>query len=99
MEPLIMQFPPPSCHFIPLRSKYSPKHPVLEQWLGFLVYLMTLPQLQMFLWRRMTEWLLISSRKLFIHYLRYTIPELVRKEKKVPSWRFCVEIFPGTSGI
>jgi hypothetical protein len=26
MELLIMQFFPASCHFIPLRSKYSPKH-------------------------------------------------------------------------
>jgi hypothetical protein len=25
-----MQFSPNSCHFIPLRSKYSPKHPVLK---------------------------------------------------------------------
>jgi hypothetical protein len=25
-----MYFSPPSCHFIPLRSKYSPQHPVLK---------------------------------------------------------------------
>jgi hypothetical protein len=25
-----MQFSPTSCHFISLRSKYSPKHPVLK---------------------------------------------------------------------
>jgi hypothetical protein len=25
-----MQFSPTSCHFIPLRSKYSPQHPVLK---------------------------------------------------------------------
>jgi hypothetical protein len=25
-----MQFSPPSCHFIPLWSKYSPQHPVLK---------------------------------------------------------------------
>jgi hypothetical protein len=30
MELLSMHFFPPSCHFIPLRSKYSPKHPVLK---------------------------------------------------------------------
>jgi putative component of membrane protein insertase Oxa1/YidC/SpoIIIJ protein YidD len=29
MQLLIMQFSPTSCHFIPLRSKYS-KHPVLK---------------------------------------------------------------------
>jgi hypothetical protein len=29
-EPLIVQFCPLSCHLIPLRSKYSPKHPVLK---------------------------------------------------------------------
>jgi hypothetical protein len=27
---LIMQFPPISCHMIPLRSKYSLQHPVLK---------------------------------------------------------------------
>jgi hypothetical protein len=27
---LIMQFSPPSRHLVPLRSKYSPQHPVLE---------------------------------------------------------------------
>jgi hypothetical protein len=27
---LIMQFSPTSCHFIPLRSKYSTQHPVLK---------------------------------------------------------------------
>jgi hypothetical protein len=27
MKLLIMQFSPTSCHFIPLRSKYSPQHP------------------------------------------------------------------------
>jgi hypothetical protein len=27
---LIMQFPPTSCDFVPLRSKYLPQHPVLE---------------------------------------------------------------------
>jgi hypothetical protein len=26
MKLLIMQFSPASCHFIPLRSKYSPQH-------------------------------------------------------------------------
>jgi hypothetical protein len=26
MQLLIMQFSPTSCHFIPLMSKYSPKH-------------------------------------------------------------------------
>jgi hypothetical protein len=25
-----MQFSPLSCHFIPLRTKYSPQHPVLK---------------------------------------------------------------------
>jgi hypothetical protein len=30
MKPLITQFPPISCHFISLRSKYSPQHPVLK---------------------------------------------------------------------
>jgi hypothetical protein len=30
MKLLIMQFPPLSCHFIPLRTKYSPQHPVLK---------------------------------------------------------------------
>jgi hypothetical protein len=30
MKPLIMQFSPNSCHFISLRSKYSPQHPVLK---------------------------------------------------------------------
>jgi hypothetical protein len=25
-----MQFFPTSCHFIPLRSKYSPEHPVFK---------------------------------------------------------------------
>jgi hypothetical protein len=29
MELLIIQFSPASRHFIPLRSKYSPQHPVL----------------------------------------------------------------------
>jgi hypothetical protein len=29
MKLLIMQFSPLSRHFIPLRSKYSPQHPVL----------------------------------------------------------------------
>jgi hypothetical protein len=31
-----MQFSPTSCHFISLRCKYSPQHPVLKhlQWLG-----------------------------------------------------------------
>jgi hypothetical protein len=28
MQLLIMQFSQTTCHFIPLRSKYSPKHPV-----------------------------------------------------------------------
>jgi hypothetical protein len=28
MQLLIVQFSPPSCHFIPLRYKYSPMHPV-----------------------------------------------------------------------
>jgi hypothetical protein len=27
---LIMQFSPPSCHLIPLWSKYFPQHPVLK---------------------------------------------------------------------
>jgi hypothetical protein len=31
MKLLIMQFSPTSYHFIPLRSKYSPQHPVLKQ--------------------------------------------------------------------
>jgi hypothetical protein len=30
MQLLIMQFSLTSCHFIPLRSKYSPKHPVFK---------------------------------------------------------------------
>jgi hypothetical protein len=30
MKPLIMQFSPTSCHFVYLRSKYSPLHPVLK---------------------------------------------------------------------
>jgi hypothetical protein len=30
MKLLIMQFPPNSCHFIPLSSKYSLQHPVLK---------------------------------------------------------------------
>jgi membrane-associated HD superfamily phosphohydrolase len=30
MDLLIMQFSPTSCHFIFLRSKYSPQHPVLK---------------------------------------------------------------------
>jgi hypothetical protein len=30
MELLITRFYLASCHFIPLRSKYSPKHPVLK---------------------------------------------------------------------
>jgi hypothetical protein len=30
MQLLIMQFSPASCHFIPNRSKYSPKYPVLK---------------------------------------------------------------------
>jgi hypothetical protein len=30
MKLLIMQFPPNSRHIIPLRSKYSPQHPVLK---------------------------------------------------------------------
>jgi hypothetical protein len=30
MELLMMQFSPPSCHFIPLRSKYSLRHPILK---------------------------------------------------------------------
>jgi hypothetical protein len=30
MKPLIMQFSPTTSHFISLRSKYSPQHPVLE---------------------------------------------------------------------
>jgi hypothetical protein len=30
MKLLIMQFSPPSRHFISLRSKYSPQHPVLK---------------------------------------------------------------------
>jgi hypothetical protein len=30
MKLLIMQFSQTSCHFISLRSKYSPQHPVLK---------------------------------------------------------------------
>jgi hypothetical protein len=30
MHLLVMQFPPTSRHFILLRSKYSPRHPVLK---------------------------------------------------------------------
>jgi hypothetical protein len=30
MNLLIMQFSPTSCHFISLRSKHSPQHPVLK---------------------------------------------------------------------
>jgi hypothetical protein len=30
MQLLVMQFSPPSHHFIPLWSKYSPQHPVLK---------------------------------------------------------------------
>jgi hypothetical protein len=30
MKLLIMQSSPASCHFLPLRSKYSPQHPVLR---------------------------------------------------------------------
>jgi hypothetical protein len=30
MKLLIMQFSPTSCHFIPLRTKYSAQHPVLK---------------------------------------------------------------------
>jgi hypothetical protein len=30
MQLPIMQFSPTSCHFIHLRSKYSPKHPVFK---------------------------------------------------------------------
>jgi hypothetical protein len=30
MTTLIMQFSPTSCHFISLRSKYFPQHPVLK---------------------------------------------------------------------
>jgi hypothetical protein len=30
MKLLIMQFPPTSCHLIPIRSKYSPHHSVLK---------------------------------------------------------------------
>jgi hypothetical protein len=30
MKLLIMHFSPTTCHFIPLRSKYSPQHPVLK---------------------------------------------------------------------
>jgi hypothetical protein len=30
MKLLIVQFSPVSCHFIPLRSRYSPQHPVLK---------------------------------------------------------------------
>jgi hypothetical protein len=30
MKLLIMQFPPISRHFVSLRSKYSPQHPVLK---------------------------------------------------------------------
>jgi hypothetical protein len=30
MKLLVMQFPPISCHFISLRSKYSSQHPVLK---------------------------------------------------------------------
>jgi hypothetical protein len=31
MKALIMQFSPTSCPLIPLRSKYSPQHPVLKE--------------------------------------------------------------------
>jgi hypothetical protein len=31
MKLLIMQFSPTTCHFIPLRSKYSPQHLVLKR--------------------------------------------------------------------
>jgi hypothetical protein len=31
MKLLIMQSSPASRHFLPLRSKYSPQHPVLKQ--------------------------------------------------------------------
>jgi hypothetical protein len=30
MKLLIMQFSPISCHFVSLRYKYSPQHPVLK---------------------------------------------------------------------
>jgi hypothetical protein len=30
MKLLVTQFSPPSCHLIPLRSKYPPQHPVLK---------------------------------------------------------------------
>jgi len=30
MKHLIMQTSPSSCYFLPLRSKYSPRHPVLK---------------------------------------------------------------------
>jgi len=30
MKLLIMQSSPASCHFLPLRSKYSPQYPVLK---------------------------------------------------------------------
>jgi hypothetical protein len=30
MNLLIMKFSPTSCHFTPLRSKYSPQHPVTK---------------------------------------------------------------------
>jgi hypothetical protein len=38
MEILIMQFSPACCHFIALRSNYSPQHPLLKrpQWFSFL---------------------------------------------------------------
>jgi hypothetical protein len=31
LKHFVMQFSPTSCHFIPLRSKYSPQYPVLKQ--------------------------------------------------------------------
>jgi hypothetical protein len=31
MKLLIMQFSPTFCHFISLRCKYSPQHPLLKQ--------------------------------------------------------------------
>jgi hypothetical protein len=42
MKLLIMQFSPTSCHLIPVRSKYSPQHPVLKtpsvQWLKYIKF-------------------------------------------------------------
>jgi hypothetical protein len=38
MKLLITRFSPSSCHFIPLRSKYSPQHPVLKHHRSMFLY-------------------------------------------------------------